>query len=503
MDFSAESRLKSAAAPSVIPEQQRLLGQMFLVSVTFEEALIVANHLVLAERHTYLSEAEVLVIEGAWNNKEYQELSNNSIYSLNYLQRRIAPPLWNMFSKTIGNGERIVKKNLRYFLEQVTKKYKYQDILSKEQTHPVNKLVPIIGSKLPDVSNFYGREHELTRLKELVVRQRCVLLAGVAGIGKSALAAKLVAELTIESKPTFDCLIWKSVAHAPLIQELITDLIRLIKPLESSSNLLEHSSKPMISVLINQLQSRRCLLVLDASEALFQRNNFQHRLEYGLFFRRLTEELSESCVLLTSRVFPDQLESLIAAELPIDFLRIEGLEVNAALQLLSSKGLTDKEKCNKLIKTYRGNPTELKAVANRIHHFFASSAEKFFENPTTLVSDQFQEMLNQVFSQQVLSKTQRQIMIYLAEELTLDSSPINFTKLLIDMNNKQKELMSTSDLIRALEVLEKNSLIESNRDSVTKEISFTLQPVIKKYILTDPLGLVHTSDTSSELAIAS
>lgn len=51
MDFSAESRLKSAAAPSVIPEQQRLLGQMFLVSVTFEEALIVANHLVLAERH--------------------------------------------------------------------------------------------------------------------------------------------------------------------------------------------------------------------------------------------------------------------------------------------------------------------------------------------------------------------------------------------------------------------------------------------------------------------
>ncbi|WP_143855735.1 hypothetical protein [Nostoc sp. 'Peltigera membranacea cyanobiont' 232] len=71
------------------------------------------------------------------------------------------------------------------------------------------------------------------------------------------------------------------------------------------------------------------------------------------------------------------------------------------------------------------------------------------------------------------------------------------------MNNKQKELMSTSDLIRALEVLEKNSLIESNRDSVTKEISFTLQPVIKKYILTDPLGLVHTSDTSSELAIAS
>jgi hypothetical protein len=503
MNFSADSRLKYTSAPSVVPEQQRLPEQMFLVPITFEEALAVANHLVLAERHTYLSEAEILVIKGAWNNKEYQELSKNSTYSLNYLQRRVAPPLWDIFSKTIGNGERIVKKNLRYFLEQVTKKYKCKHILDKEQTHPTNNLVQIIGSKLPDVSNFYGREQDLTRLKELVVRQRCVLLVGAAGIGKSALAAKLVEEFSIKPRSTFDCLIWKSVAHAPLIEELITDLIKLIKPLESFSNSPEHSNKAMISVLIKQLQSRPYLLVLDASEALFQRNNLQQQLEYKLFFRRLSEELSDSCVLLTSRIFPDEIESLIAAELPIDFMRVEGLEMNAALQLLSSKGLSDNKKCNKLIKIYRGNPTELKAVVNRIHHFFASSTEKFLENPTTLVSDQLQEMLNQIFSQQLLSETQRQIMVYLADELALSPKPVNFAKLLIDMNNKQKESVSTSELIRALESLEKDSLIESNKNPVTKEISFTLQPVIKKYILTDPKGLVRVSDPSSNLAIAS
>ncbi|MFN6568187.1 ATP-binding protein [Dendronalium sp. ChiSLP03b] len=502
MDFSAESKLNYTAPSSMIPKEQRLLGwQRFSATVTFEEALSLLNDLVLAERRRHLSEAEVLVIEGAWNDKEYEEIANNSTYSRNYLQRRVAPPLWDMLSKTIGNRERVGKKSLRYFLERVTKKYQSLEVLNEEKI-TANNLVQVTGSKIPDISKFYGRAEEIRHLKGLITEQRCVLLVGVAGIGKSALAAKLIAELSVESRPRFDCLVWKSVAHAPSVQELVADLIELIEPSESSLNSSSHA-QAMISALIKQLQSRRCLLVLDTSEVLFQKHNLQERLEYRLLFRRLSEELYQSSILLTSRVFPDEMESLIATELPIDFLRIEGLDTDAAIQLLCSKGLTDQEKCDELIKTYRGNPSELKAVANRIHHFFAGSAEKFFENPTTLVSDQFQEMLNQVFSQQVLSKIQRQIMIYLAEELTLNSNSVNFAKLLTDMNSKQKELVSTLEIIKAIEGLEKDSLVESSKDPITKEISFTLQPVIKKYIKTDPLGLVHTSHASTTIAIAS
>ena len=503
MNFSAESesRLNSTTLPFDILEKQEILeGQSFSACVTFEEALTLVNDIVLAGKRRYLSEAETLVISGAWNNKEYEEIANNSAYTRNYLQRRVAPPLWDILSKMIGNGQRVGKKNLRYFLDQVTKKYQHQNAFNEEQKFTFNNLVQVRGSKTPDISNFYGRGQELKHLKELVVKYRCLLLLGVAGIGKSALAAKFIAELSAKSQPIFDCLIWKSVAHAPQVKDLVTDLIELIDPSESSSSLPDHT-QVLISVLIKKLQSCRCLLVLDASETLFQRHNFQQRLEYGLLFRRLSEELYQSCVLLNSRIFPDELESLVAAELPIDFLRIEGLDADAAMQLLSSKGLTNQKKCNELIKTYRGNPSELKAVANRIHHFFASSAEKFFESPTTLVSDQFQEMLNQVFSQQLLSEIQRQILIYLSEELTLNSIPISFAKLLIDINNKQQGLVSTSEIIKALEGLEKDSLMESIKDPVTKEISFTLQPVIKKYIKTDPQGLVHGSDTSSKLAM--
>jgi hypothetical protein len=92
-------------------------------------------------------------------------------------------------------------------------------------------------------------------------------------------------------------------------------------------------------------------------------------------------------------------------------------------------------------------------------------------------------------------------MIYLADKIGLNFQYISFNKLLIELNQIYKISISTSELITALEGLEKNSLIESSKDPTTKEISFTLQPVIKKYITTDPLGLVHTSDASQLLAM--
>lgn len=499
MDFRAESKLKSTIPSLIFLQEQGVLGHKFSATVDFEEAFTVVDNLVLAERRKRLSLPEILVLRAAWDGKEYKDVASDSTYSLNYLQRRVAPPLWNMLSKMIGDGERVEKQSLRYFLERVTTRYQSQDAIHEEQIFPANNQMQVIGSKSPELSSFYGRVQELIHLKELTIKHRCVLLVGVAGIGKSALAAKLVEELRLESQPKFDCLIWKSVAHTPLVQDLVADLIELIQPPQICSNLLEHTQS-MISVLIKQLQSRRCLLVLDGSEALFQTNNFQQRREYGLFFRRLTEELCQSCVIITSRVFPDELESLIAAELPIDFLRVEGLEANAALELLSSKGLTDQEKCNDLIKTYRGNPSELKAVVNRINHFFANDTEKFFENPTTLVSDQFQEMLNHVFSH-LLSKIQKRIMIYLSEEVTSNSQSIGFYQLLNDINRETKNSVSKFELIKALEVLEKNSLIEAVKDPITEEISFNLEPVVKKYIKTDPLRLIHTFNDSSDLAM--
>ncbi len=153
----------------------------------------------------------------------------------------------------------------------------------------------------------------------------------------------------------------------------------------------------MVSALIEQMQSRRCLLVLDESDSLFETTNLEQHLEYKLFFRRLIEEMDQSCLLLTNRVFPDEFEDLIIAGRPIQYLKIKGLETDPAMQLLFDQGLDDEEKCNELIKIYYGNPLELKTVVTRIHHFFGGSIQKFFENRTTLFSSQFKAMLDKAF----------------------------------------------------------------------------------------------------------
>jgi hypothetical protein len=250
------------------------------------------------------------------------------------------------------------------------------------------------------------------------------------------------------------------------------------------------------------MQSRRCLLVLDESDSLFETTNLEQHLDYKLFFRRLIEEMDQSCLLLTNRVFPDDFEDLIIAGRSIQYLKLKGLDAEAAMQLLFDQGLNDEEKCNELIKIYYGNPLELKTVITRIHHFFGGSTQKFFENRTTLFSSQFQAMLDKAFGH-LLSEIQQQIMIYIAEELALNSQPIKFTSLLKGLNQKAKMSLSISDLIGALEGLEKQFLIETIKDCASEESSFTLQPIVKKYIRKNSLGLMDRPNASSKLAIAS
>lgn len=505
MDFSNghEVKLQNPFPTSVVTREQQFSELPYLQTVTFQEALDTVNNLIFAQKNRYLSDVEITVLMGAWYNQDFTEIAQQSTYSVNYLQRRVGPELWNLLSETIADGEQVAKRKVRPLLTKVATKYHAQYSSNLEHSSSNSKSIYSIKGQIPNISNFYGRKQELSQLKTLINNHRCMYLIGVPGIGKSTLSAKLVAELSDDFPKKFDFLIWKSVTHAISVQDLVASLIELIQPLEPSTNYPEYTPA-IITALIKHLHSHRCLLVLDDFESLFKTINLEQRLEYKILIRRLLEEEHQSCLVLTGRALPHELDILLKQyNRAIKCFKVEGLDTDAAMQFLADQGLTDKEKCLDIINTYRGNPSELELVIERIKYFFAGSTEKFFQHKTTFISDEFKSMLDEMFGD-VLDEVDRHIMIYIAQKTTSDVQSINFNNLLIEINHQQPNTsISTSVIIQTLEKLERLSLIESIKEPNTKEISFTLQPVIRKYITKYPPGVVQTSNTALPLASAS
>lgn len=467
-----------------------------------EEAIKVTEELVFAKQGRWLEEPEKIVLEAAWLNLEYKDIAQRSPYKFELLQRRVAPALWMLLTGILGDGEKITKRRFRQILEQHTKPVASSSTAKSKYENFAN--LPILGGHPPNVSKFYGRTPELAMLKEFVAQERCVVLTGSAGIGKSALAAKML-QILRASSYSFSSYIWKSVSYGPSLPSLVAEFLKLISDSENQEIDLPQDTEDRITVFIERLQSHPCLLVLDSAEVLLQgdRDNSSNPYgkeyaEYGTFFRRIIEAQHQSCLLLISREPFVDISRLQNKGQPSVIMKIEGLR-KEAFKILQDKGLDSEEEWGNLIHLYRGNPLALQIVAHKIKVFFGGSIKEFLKRNTTLMDDVFEENFDDLFKVPGrLTTLEKQIMIYLAEELTYshdEAIPVNH--LLDGLNNKKQLKLTTSKLLEALAALMERSLIEEKFDD-KKELLLNLQPLIKKYIL-----MYYLQDTKLVLDIKS
>ncbi|MBD2534832.1 ATP-binding protein [Nostoc flagelliforme FACHB-838] len=457
-----------------------------LDKIDIEKVLEILEEQVLTITGKELTEAEKVVIKGAWKAEDYNEIACSSGYGMYYLQQKVGPPLWIMLTKVVGR--KVKKANLKDILLKLAKKdyFKRLEVSYLDNDSLVGKTK--IYGELPKIEYFYGRQEEINSLKNQIIlfKQRCISITGVGGVGKSSLVVKLLEEILFENSNLYEYVVWKKVERTSTINDIVTELIKVFDIDQGN----DESFRFKVSLLSKKLSLHKCLLVIDGFEALVQEGFSENKIEFEDFLSGITKEQGLSCTIIATQV-PLKEFSYFAINLPILSLKLDGLEISAAIEMLHNKGLQGKE-CKELVETYRGNPSELEAVAEKIHRFFGGNIESFFEYRTTVISSRFQAMLHKQFEPNgFLNNLQKTILIYLANELKENSTPVSFTKLIDDLKEQLGLSLSIFEIMADIDILEQRSLVERIKYQDKKETRYTLQPVIKKYILIDPLGLIH------------
>lgn len=321
-----------------------------------------------------------------------------------------------------------------------------------------------------DVPTLYGRNTELATLQQWVLADRCrvIALLGLGGIGKTSLALTLAHGLAHH----FETVLFRSLRNAPPLGPLLDSLIRVISAQQAT---LPDSVLDKIALLVEWLRKQRCLLILDNLETIIQPGAHvgEYRPEYadyGSLIQRLGEVQHQSCLLLTSREKPIELEPLEGPTTPVRTLLVTGLDDQACQIILKDKDIAGgAADWAALARLYSGNPLALKLVAEPIREVFGGDVAAFLNS-----GDAFFNGVGKLLDQQVsrLSPIEQDVLNWLA----IGREPMSIAEL-----RAQSTLPAGSRAwLQALAALRGRHLIERGEGGAV----FTLQPVVMEYVTT-------------------
>ncbi|MBU7583363.1 MAG: helix-turn-helix domain-containing protein [Nostoc sp. TH1S01] len=304
---------------------------------------------------------------------------------------------------------------------------------------------PLNQTQIPHIPLFFGRGYELAILTKAVEAGTSLLMiTGIGGIGKTALAAKLAQNLQTKFQQTSWC------------------SFHLTLPVVNKPPTL-----PAKTLLVFDGWDR--ILGGDFSDGQTQRAR-QYRLgyePYAEFLHKVVKTTHNSCVILTSREQPEGFNTLSAAGAVI--FPLGGL-MEGAIELLQHHELNfDAQQWIALVNQYGGNPLFLNMAANIIHELFAGNVGEFLACGTIITSE-FEPLVSQWLKQ--ISPVEEILMKFLA------TTTQGFTREEILLN--LVSYAAYGDILAALLSLKRKALIETIKD-VDKE-RFFLQPVILKCV---------------------
>ncbi|MEM9807812.1 MAG: NB-ARC domain-containing protein [Cyanobacteria bacterium P01_D01_bin.56] len=320
--------------------------------------------------------------------------------------------------------------------------------------------VAINWDQMPDVPALYGRKVEIDQLKQWMLGNsacRFVSIIGPAGMGKTSLAITLAKAVQNQ----FDGVIWQSLRHQPALENVLGNWLGKLP-----NDVVAPSDEwyDRLSALMTYLQTHRCLVVIDNLESILSSGSLVSQYDpshsnYREMLKRLGEQPHQSCIVVTSRERNQELSGSKAANSPIRYLELGGLQSEDAVQILEAERLPTATKSywKPLITQYRGNPLMLRIVAMTIQDLFDGDVRRFLGQKRTVVGN-IEYLIDQQYER--LSVAEQEILGFLAEK----AEPIPI------------EAIDHPRCLEAISALLRRSLIEKSA------AGFTLIPVVMEYV---------------------
>jgi len=301
------------------------------------------------------------------------------------------------------------------------------------------------------------------------VQERCrvVSVLGLGGIGKSALATRVMHQVAEH----FESVLWRSLRDAPTCEAWLADCLQVLAPgvPRDGSVSLERG----LSLLLECMRRSRVLLVLDNLETLLEEGQSTGHLRpgsggYGRLVRQMAETEHQSCLLLTSREKAADLAPLEGSRGPVRALRLARLDAAACHQLLAERGVVGSTaEQARLIEAYVGNPLALNLIAQTIEDLFAGEIAPFLEQGEVVFGG-VRKLLDEQYAR--LSAIEQAVLQWLAKV----REPVTLGELRALLVLPR----SSGELLEALDRLRCRSLIEHGQQPG----SFSLPAVVQEYV---------------------
>lgn len=449
-----------------------------------EDVLEWADDLIFDKTGENLTPIQEAILTGVWDRKKYPQIAKDYNCSESHIKKEAAK-LWEKLGEELGQD--LKKSNFR---SKVEKKYRVSNIShlhdsllqidnvicsqfiqniknektrsqsppETSQTQNQSTIINLIEA--PELTTFYDRTSELTTLKQWILENhtRLITIYGLSGIGKSAIALKLIEEINTQ----FDYIIWKSLNNIPTLSTLQTEI----------KQFFSQSQQTPLSTVIDYFRNSRCLVILDDLQDIFKPGELAGQYlpeyeDYSKFFKQIATSNHQSCLILLSWTKPIEIANLEAENRPLQTLNLKGLGEEAT-EIFREKGLIDQENWLELITMYQGHPSWLKIIASTIIELFNGSVSMFLSDQNDIYLGDLEPNLESHLER--LSESEKTIIHWLANQ----DQPVNISQKPANIE------LSKPQFWQAIQSLIRHNLIE--KVEAEGRSLFLLNPIFQHYI---------------------